>query len=101
MTRTIEPVAVLGGGSWGTALALLLDRNGHRVSVWEFNRKLADRVRKTRENPDFLPGITIPDSIEIVSDLDQAVAGAGCIFIAVPSHVVREVTKALAPMLDA
>ncbi|MBN2416609.1 NAD(P)H-dependent glycerol-3-phosphate dehydrogenase [bacterium] len=101
MSRTASAISILGGGSWGTALALLAARNGHRVTVWEFNRELADRVRASRRNPDFLPGITIPEEVRITSELDEAAAAADCILIAVPSHVVREVTGALAALLPA
>lgn len=96
MSDKPSTIAILGGGSWGTALALLAARNGLAVRVWEFNRELAGRVRTTRENPDFLPGITIPDEVTITSELAAAVTHADCILVAVPSHVVREVTGGLA-----
>ncbi len=89
-------VCVIGCGSWGTALAILLNRNGHEVTVWEFQKDLAQRVDRTRENPDFLPGIYIPENIVITSDLEMAVADKEVVVIAIPTHVVRSVCERLA-----
>jgi len=88
-------IAVLGAGSWGTTLAIVLAENSHRVSLWSYREEDAGRIRATRENPDFLPGIQIPPSIAVSSDIDAAVDGAGMIVCAVPSQFLRSVVARL------
>ena len=67
-------IAVLGAGSWGTTLAVLLDENKHRVTMWEFNAEFAQALREDRENKRFLPGIPVPESIGIETEIAKAVA---------------------------
>ncbi|HTS00791.1 MAG TPA: NAD(P)H-dependent glycerol-3-phosphate dehydrogenase [Bacteroidota bacterium] len=91
-------IAVLGAGSWGTTLAILLAENSHRVSLWSYREEDAVRIRATRENPDFLPGIRIPESIAVGSDLAAAVDGAAMIVCAVPSQFLRSVVARIAAL---
>lgn len=84
-------VGVLGAGSWGTALALLLHNNGQKVSLWEFDGDLARKLHETRENKTFLPGVAIPPDIQISSDLKMVAAEKEILLMVVPSHVFREV----------
>lgn len=90
-----KSITVLGAGSWGTALALLLYSNGHDVSLWEFREDAAQKLDRIRENLEFLPGICIPKGIRITSDLNRAVENRQMIVVAVPSHVVRSVAGQL------
>ncbi len=82
---------VIGAGGWGTALALLLHRNGHDVDLWEFFPEYAERMAALRRNPDFLPGVEIPEGLRITSDLGAAVRDKDVLVFAVPSHVLRRV----------
>jgi glycerol-3-phosphate dehydrogenase (NAD(P)+) len=82
---------VIGAGGWGTALALLLQRNGHDVDLWEFFPEYAERMARLRKNPDFLPGIDLPDGLRITSDLGTAVRDKDVLVFAMPSHVLRRV----------
>jgi len=84
-------IAVLGAGSWGTTLSILLSENGHTVTLWSFLEKEALHIRDTRENPDFLPGVHIPQTIHVTRDILEAVAGAQMIVGAVPSQHLRSV----------
>jgi glycerol-3-phosphate dehydrogenase (NAD(P)+) len=84
-------IGVLGAGGWGTALSLMLNQNGHDVSLWEFLPEYAAVLDKTRRNPDFLPGVTIPDEVLITSELDSAVSGKDILLVTLPSHVVGPV----------
>jgi glycerol-3-phosphate dehydrogenase (NAD(P)+) len=84
-------IVVLGAGSWGTTLAILLAHNSHQVSLWSYSDQYTDQIRTLRENPSFLPGIRIPESIEATSDLRHAVKEKEMIVAAVPSQYVREV----------
>jgi len=86
-------VSILGGGSWGTALAVLLTRCGHRVVMWEFQKNLVEKISLTRINEMFLPNVQIPDSVIITSDIEQAIEGGEYIIFAVPSHTVRSVAR--------
>jgi len=91
--RTGIRTAVLGAGSWGTTLAVLLDEKGHEVRLWEFFPDLADAIRAARENRRFLPGIAVPRSIAVTSDMNEALEGASHIVFATPSHTVRGVAR--------
>lgn len=84
-------IAVLGAGSWGTTLAVLLTEKSHQVRLWSYKEKDAEIVRTTRENPSFLPGIWIPESIAVTSNLRDAVDGAEMVVAAVPSQYLRSV----------
>lgn len=96
-------IGILGAGSWGTAMAVLLHSNGHRVAMWEFREDAARRLAETRENTDFLPGVAIPTDIDISSDLSSVASGKEIIMLMLPSHVVRSVAEQLSriPLGDA
>lgn len=91
-----EKVAVLGAGSWGTALAILLANKGLDINLWEPFPDLAENLRQSRVNSKFLPGVPIPPQIFITSDLSEAVREVGIICMVLPSHVVREGARRLA-----
>jgi glycerol-3-phosphate dehydrogenase (NAD(P)+) len=88
-------IAVLGAGSWGTTLAILLTDNSHDVTLWSYRESDAERMRETRENPSFLPGIPIPDAVTITTDLIAASRHAQLIVGAVPSQFLRGVMARL------
>lgn len=93
-------VAVLGAGSWGTALAVLLADNGHRVRLWARDDRTASSLRANSENRRYLPGIGLPEGIVSLSDLEQSVGGASTVVFAVPSGALRAVAAACVPALD-
>jgi glycerol-3-phosphate dehydrogenase (NAD(P)+) len=84
-------VAVLGAGSWGTTLSLVLSDNTHHVTLWSYLEEDARRIRATHKNEQFLPGIELPPLISVTSELAEAVAGAEMIVLAVPSQFLRSV----------
>lgn len=88
-------IGVLGAGSWGTALAVLLESNGHDVVLWEFQEDVVRELENKRENKPFLPGVHLPEGIAITSRISDAAAGRDMLFIVVPSHVVRSVAEQL------
>jgi glycerol-3-phosphate dehydrogenase (NAD(P)+) len=88
-------MAVIGGGAWGTALAIHLARQGNPVRLWLREEDLVARIRERRDNPAYLPGVEIPDSVVPTSDLPEAVRGARMIVAAVPSHHARQVYRAM------
>lgn len=97
----MHTIAVLGSGSWGTALAVHLARTGHAVRLWGRDEELVARMRGTRENATYLPGATLPASLDPVSALDDALREASMVVIAVPSHGLRATLRAAAPHLAA
>lgn len=88
-------IAVLGAGSWGIALSLVLDYNGHQVRLWEFRPDAAERLDKTRDAKEFLTGIMLPPTIQVMNDFQGASYDADLIVVAVPSHVVRSIGEKL------
>lgn len=84
-------ISVIGAGGWGTALAVLLFNNGHKVTLWEYNDQYCKELIKCRENKLFLPGINIPEEIKITNSLDEAVYNKNLIVLAVPSQYLRSV----------
>jgi len=89
-------VTVLGAGSWGTTLGLVLHWNGHGVTLWEFDADQIEAIRADGENRKFLPGVALPEVIGITGDLRRSLAGADAVVFAVPSHAVRDVARAAA-----
>ncbi len=86
-------VAVLGGGSWGTALAIILTNNGHSVTLWEYNKQYCKDLKKHYENKIFLPGIKLPQEMEITHSLKDAATDKHMIVVATPTQFVRNVLK--------
>lgn len=95
----MSAVAVLGAGSWGTALAVHLGRAGHDVRLWARDEALAREIRETGSNPRYLKGLQIPPSVTPTASLD-AVAGAAFVILAVPSHGLRSVVRQAARDLE-
>jgi glycerol-3-phosphate dehydrogenase (NAD(P)+) len=93
-------IAVLGAGSWGTTLATLLANKSHDVSLWAYLSEEAERIRATRENTAYLPGIRIPDSVRVTASLPGAVDGAALLVAAVPSQYLRSVLAQLGEALS-
>lgn len=99
---TAAPIAVLGAGSWGTALAYSLSvHGGHRVRLWARRPELSASIRNTRRNPDYLSDVALPAAVEVTSDVREAVAGCRLLVIATPSQAVRAVAAALAQEVGA
>ena len=88
-------VTVIGAGTWGMALALLLDKKGQQVTVWSALSEDRKALQETRLHKN-LPGIIIPDSIEITGDLD-CIRGAELVVLAVPSVYTRETARKMKP----
>lgn len=95
----IDQVAMIGAGSWGTSLALLLARKGIKVSLWDRDREHINNLSRDRENKRYQAGHPFPESITVTGDLFQALDGATCVVMVVPSHGYREVYRQLFPML--
>ena len=96
-----KPVAVLGAGSWGTALAALIARHGHPTVLWGRDAAVVEAIDARHENPHYLPGIALPDALRATTDLAAAMSGAGLVLVVVPSHAFTKTLQALAPLRPA
>lgn len=94
-------IAVLGAGSWGTALAMQLARNGNDVRLWARNTQAITSMRRERENKTYLPGCRLHERLQPEASMAAAVAVADDVVVVVPSHALRDCLTALAPLLEA
>lgn len=92
-------IAVIGAGSYGTALALVLARSGHQVRLRAHDPAVAARIIDCRQNADYLPGFDLPENVKPTPALDEALDKAEYVVLAVPSHVAREVCQEMLPAL--
>ena len=97
----LQRIAVVGAGSWGTALANLLACKGYNVDLWAYEPEVKTAIEQQRENSVFLPGIPLSERIRPTNDLAEAVSGQSLVVMVVPSHVMRvtagKMAAALAP----
>ena len=93
-------LGVIGAGSWGTALAILLNENGNEVTLWSHREAEAEQIRSTRQVSK-LPEVRLPDAIRVTSDLQEASAGKDILILVVPSHCVRETAEKMSSYVDA
>jgi glycerol-3-phosphate dehydrogenase (NAD(P)+) len=95
----MQKIAIIGGGSWGTALALALTRarTEHRIALWVHDAQLAESLAITRENSVYLPECKLPGSVEVTADLERALNGAEIVLGVMPSARAREIYGAMTP----
>jgi glycerol-3-phosphate dehydrogenase (NAD(P)+) len=99
MTGKPLRAAVVGAGSWGTTLALVLDRNGHETCLWSFEEEVVQEVRAHGENRSYLPGVDLPSSLRVTSSMQEALAGAELVVSVSPAQHVRQVMAGAASHL--
>jgi glycerol-3-phosphate dehydrogenase (NAD(P)+) len=96
----VTPLAIIGAGGWGTALAVTQARVQRPVRLWVYENDLAEAMTRTRENAVYLPGVQIPDLVQISSSLPDVASGARVVILAVPSPFYRAVAMQLLPLLS-
>ena len=101
MKNNVERIAVIGGGSWGTALANRLAENGHDVRLWAFEPELVREINLAHINSLFLPGILLHPALACTGSIREAVSGRGIVLLVTPVQVMRGVLKQLAPHIVA
>jgi glycerol-3-phosphate dehydrogenase (NAD(P)+) len=92
-------VAVVGSGSWGTAFATITAEKGIATTLWARRADLADAISTRHENPDYLAGIPLPPSLRGTTDLEEAIASATCVVMAIPSQSFRSIFAQVLPLL--
>ena len=90
-------IAVIGSGSWGTAMAIVLARKGNDICLWSWIQEETDRLSRDRENKEFLPDISFPDNIACTHNIEECIKGAEIVITAVPSPATRATAKAMSP----
>lgn len=88
-------IGVLGAGSWGTALSLLLHKNGHEVTIWSIDNNEVEMLNATREHQTKLPGVKLPEELIITNDLESAISGMDFMVLAVPSPFTRSTARSM------
>lgn len=98
--KNTQTVAVLGAGSWGTALAMLLGQNNHSVNLWSHNAKHATAMYEARENSRYLAGLTFPQKLNVSADLKLTLKDVKDILVVVPSHAFRQTLELIKPFIS-
>lgn len=93
-------IGILGAGSWGTALSLLLLRNGHDVSLWSYEEKVVRGIRETRRNPLYLPEVDLPGELVASTSIEDVVEGAEVVISVTPAQFVRKVMRDASTFID-
>lgn len=93
-------IAFVGGGSFGTALSIMLAKKGYKINMWARDNQVVDDINEKRENFKYLPHVVIPSNIEAFSDLRKAIDTSKIVVIAVPSQAVREISKKVKEYID-
>lgn len=96
----MKQIAVIGSGGWGTAIASILARNGHRVTLWSYLKEESENLARDKENKRFLPGVKLPEGIQFTDSLEEAAKNAECIFMVTPSQAIAATAKKLSPLVQ-
>jgi glycerol-3-phosphate dehydrogenase (NAD(P)+) len=100
-TNEAQRIAVIGAGSWGTALAQVAAHNHHAVRLWAREPEIAEGINAARRNPYYLADFELPENLRATTSLAEAIDGVGFVLIVLPSHAVREVVEQMRPFLSA
>ena len=95
----MKQIAIIGAGSWGTALAVIAARAGHNVRLWSRNAEVVSSINEQRVNSRYLSSTSIPDGVTATGDIEAALQDASMVLLAVPSHAARETLTAMSPQL--
>ncbi|MBU5590905.1 NAD(P)H-dependent glycerol-3-phosphate dehydrogenase [Clostridium sp. MSJ-4] len=96
----MSKIAFLGGGSFGSALSILLAKKGNDIVIWDRKKSVMEDINNTRENSKYLKGLKFPKNIIATNDMKYAVEGAEFVVLAVPSHAIREISKTISTFIS-
>lgn len=97
--QDVYTVSVLGGGSFGTAIANIIAANGHKTYLWMRDHDRAEQCQQTRENSEYLPGYQLDSRLNVTADLEECVSHSDIVVISIPSGSFREVTRLARPLI--
>ncbi len=95
-----ERICIINAGGWGTALAVLLAGKGHSVRLWARRAELAERIAATRENPDYLPGVRIPENVHTTPSMEEALEGCSVVLVPAISRAMKAIAGQLGPLVS-
>ena len=95
----MKKIGIMGAGSWGTALAILLSNNGHDVTVWSIDKNEVEMLSEKREHTSKLPGVVIPDNIVFTNDIQVGILEKDVVVLAVPSPFTRSTARSMKPFV--
>ena len=96
----MNELAIVGAGSWGTALAVVLAPRFPRIRLWVYEKDLAGRMGETRVNDLYLPGFGLPENVSVETEFRAALPGAGMVLSVMPSHLVRPLYTQMLPYVE-
>jgi glycerol-3-phosphate dehydrogenase (NAD(P)+) len=97
--KVLEKIVVMGGGSWGTALAILLAENGYSVTLWEFSLEASINMEKDRENKIYLKGVKFPENLKVTNKIENLLEGATFLIMSIPSQYLRTIISKVAEQI--
>ena len=95
----MSDISIIGAGSWGTALSVVLHKNGHKITIWSALAPEIEMLKEKHEQAEKLPGVILPDDIMFTTDLKEAIGGKDMLVLAVPSPFTRSTAKAMSPFV--
>lgn len=96
----MKRIAVIGAGSWGTALGIVASRAGHEVRLWSRNAEVVESINRHQVNADYLPGFPVPKGVRATTEIAKALEGAEFVILAAPSHATRAILTSMAPVVE-
>jgi len=96
----VKKVSIIGAGSFGTALAVVLGHGGFPVTLWAREQKIVDAINTTRKNPSYIRNVELPDSVTASASMEQTLEGADIVLFATPTHALRDIAKEVKPFLS-
>ena len=95
----MKKIGVIGAGSWGTALSLVLAKNGKQVTLWSIMEQEIAMLKEKHEHTEKLPGVILPKNVSFTTDLKETIEGSEMLVLAVPSVFTRSTAKSMAPFV--
>jgi len=99
MSRKVNKISIIGAGSFGTAMAVVLGRKKYAVTIWAREKNVVEGINDRKFNPSYLTDVKLPDTIEATHSLEEALKDSGMVVFATPSHALREVAENVKPFL--
>lgn len=96
----MSDISIIGAGSWGTALSVVLHKNGHKITIWSALAQEIEMLKEKHEQVEKLPGVILPDDIVFTTDLKEAISGKDMLVLAVPSPFTRSTAKSMQPFVE-